>query len=544
MSLIISQRPGLWFALMVLMTLLAACETVRDPHLPIPEPTPIPAPELVPERLVFSSDDPPLSFTYPAALSLEEVLEESGRRYLLDSDRGAGLEFEVRPLMQSIDIQALGRALVSVDQGQMADSRGAEGFSAFQETSLAGEQGLSYTFTLTGQSGKRILFPVKDWMYAVTIIPGRAEEAGLLDDVLQSFRFHAAALERPATPAPTPALAVSASVSESDIPAMLWSFCPHRSELAGKAIAEGLQREPTAPKWAALNAEQQSLRIITFNQQRRAAREKDVGRLAREAEQATRALEGSAQARRAFGLALLVNEKMSDSRAALSTAAEMSTEQAYGLLALALWHGPMASEVEPLLSRAEALNPNIPAIWLIRAWLAHVRGDGAGAETSLRRALSIDPRNTAALIGLGRLEMDDPRTRILAAERFQQVLGINAHDDVALYNLAVIRLQEANHDQALALVRRLVEHYPRDAPAWNLKGQIYRAQGQYQEAARAFRTAIEGDQQLASAHFHLGVLCAEHLADTACAKAAFTEYLRLQPEEARARQVREWMNRN
>jgi tetratricopeptide (TPR) repeat protein len=546
MSLIALRRLGSWFALVVIVILLAACETTRDPRLPMPDPTPMTTPEVasVPQRPVFSSDDPPLSFTYPSALSLEEILDESGHRYVLDSDQGAGLEFEVRPLVQSIDIKALGRALVSVDQGQMAERRGAEGFSSFQETSLAGEQGLSYTFTLTGQSGKRVLLPVKDWMYAVTIIPGGAEEAGLLDDVLQSVRFHAAALERPATSALTPALAVPASASEFDIPTMLWSFCPHRSELAGNAIAQGLLREPSEPRWLAFNAEQQSLRIITFNQQRRAAREKDVGRLAREAEQAARALEGSAQAQRAWGLALLVNEKMSDSRAALSVAAEMSTEQPYSMLALALWHGPVASEVEPLLSRVEALNPNIPAIWLIRAWLAHVRGDGAGAETALRRALSIDPQNTAALIGLGRLEMDDPRTRILAAERFQQVLSINAHDDVALYNLAVIRLQEANHEQALVLVRRLVEHYPRDAPAWNLKGQIYRAQGQYQEAARAFRTAIEADQELASAQFHLGILCAEQLADTACAMAAFKEYLRLQPEGARARQVREWMNRN
>ena len=544
MSLITAQRPALWFALMVLMTLLAACETARDPRLPIPEPPPMPAPELVPDQLVFSSDDPPLSFSYPATLSLEEILEESGRRYVLDQGLGAGLEFEVRPLVQAIDIQALGRALVSVDQGQMADRRGAETFSPFQETSLAGEQGLSYTFSLTGQSGKRILVPARDWMYAVTILPGRGGEADLLDEVLRSVRFQAADSEHPVLPAPAAALAVPASPPETDIPAMLWSFCPYRSELAGNVIAQGLLREPSAPRWMALHAEQQSLRIITFSQQRRAAREKDVGRLAREAGQAVRALEGSAQARRALGLALLVNEKMSDSRAALSTAAEMNAEQTYGLLALALWHGPVASEVEPLLSRAEALNPNIPAIWLIRAWLAHVRGDGAGAEAALRRALSIDPRNTAALIGLGRLEMDDPRTRVLAAERFQQVLNINPQDDVALYNLSVIRLREADHDQALTLVRRLVEQYPRDAPAWNLKGQVYRSQGQYREAARAFRTAIEADQQLASAHFHLGVLCAEQLADTACAKAAFTEYLRLQPEGARARQVREWMNRN
>ncbi|WP_031388438.1 tetratricopeptide repeat protein [Desulfonatronum thiodismutans] len=546
MSLNALRRPILWFGLVALVILLTACETTREPKLPIPEPSPIATPELVtvPERLVFSSDDPPLSFTYPAVFSLKELLEESGRRYVLDSGRSARVEFEVRPLMQAIDIQALGRALVSVDQGQMADSRGAEVFSVFQETSLAGEQGLSYTFTLREQSGKRILIPVKKWMYTVTILPGGAEEAGFLDEVLRTVRFQAAATEPPSTPGPTSVLAPPASVSESDIPAMLWSFCPYRSELAGNAIAQGLLREPSEPRWLALNAEQQSLRIITFNQQRRAAREKDVERLAREAEQAARVLEGSAQASRALGLALLVNEKMSDSRAALSTAAQMSAEQTYGLLALALWHGPVASEVEPLLSRVEALNPDIPAIWLIRAWLAHVRGDGAGAETALRRALSIDPRNTAALIGLGRLEMDDPRTRVLAAERFQQVLGINAHDDVALYNLAVIRLQEADHDQALVLVRRLVEQYPRDAPAWNLKGQVFRAKGQHQEAARAFRTAIEADQQLASAHFHLGVLCAEQLADTACAKAAFTEYLRLQPEGARARQVREWMNRN
>ncbi len=544
MSLTAFRRPGIWFVLAACVILLAACETAREPRLPIPDPTPMTAPEPAPERLVFSSDDPPLSFTYPTALSLDEVLEESGRRYVLGSERGSEMEFEVRPLMQAIDIQALGRALVSVDQGLMVDRRGADGFSPFQETSLAGEQGLSYTFTLTGRSGKRILLPVKEWMYTVTIFPAAAVEADLLDEVLRSVRFQAAVLERPVIPTPTPALAVPASTSESDIPAMLWSFCPYRSELAGSAIAQGLLREPSEPRWVALNAEQQSLRIITFNQQRRAAREKDVGRLAREAEQAARVLEGSAQARRALGLALLVNERMSDSRAALSTAADMSAEQAYGLLALALWHGPVASEVEPLLSRAEALNPDIPAIWLIRAWLAHVRDDGAGAEAALRRALNADPRNTAALTGLGRLEMDDPRTRVLAAERFQQVLSSNPRDDVALYNLAVIRLREADHGQALTLVRRLVEQYPRDAPAWNLKGQVYRAQGQYQEAARAFRTAIEADQQLASAHFHLGVLCAEHLADTACARAAFTEYLRLQPEGARARQVREWMNRN
>lgn len=534
-----------WLVFIVVCGLVCACKTPHEPTIPVgvPEPTP--------EAKTFLSDEPPLAFVHPVQMSVQERVEETGRRYILAGTRGSRLEIEVNPLVQAIDIEALGHALISVDQGQLAE-QGAGSFSAYQETVLGGEPGLRYDFALREQAGSRFLLPVDEWMYAATIIGPSPRERQPLEDILATISFRPHTEDVPAAHAPVSVTAPPPVVKDvlpagrpmSDLLGLMWSFCPHQLAQAASVIASQLQRDPTDSSWLALDAEQKALQIIVSRQQRRPVPEMDVRTIVRQAQQASSELARSAQAQRALGLALLVDEKMSDAKKALSSAVSMDDEKAYSLLALALWHGPVATEVDPLLTQAEALDADISGIWLIRAWLAQMRNDKAGAETALRRALNDDPRNTAALIGLGRLEMDDPRTRILAAERFEQAVAVNPADEVALYNLALIRMRDGDNARAVAMVRQLVGRYPDDAHAWNLKGQILRAMGQYQEAARAYRKAVEFDDDLASAYFNLGVLCAENLADQACARQAFSDFLRLQPEGPRSRQVREWMHRN
>ena len=533
MSLIITFNKVCWILLTLICTAILSCETAREPVVFVPEPVHV--------SKSFMSEEPPLAFVYSSEMALEKDISDNIYFFSLAAPMGSRLEFEIRPLSQPIDIEALGPALVSVDQQHMTEHRDAEDFSQYIITDLAGKKGLSYDFIEKNHKGTRILQPADQKLYITTVRINEEQDRPLIEEVLQNVQFQydpgilaeAAVRVQPAS-----------DLTLESMPELLWSFCPHNLNQAAQAISVRLSQNPSDAVWLSLDSELKALKAIALKQQNRQIPEFDSRALLEQARNSARVLENSAQAQRALGLTLLLNQNMTQSRQAISRALSISEQQPYSMLAMALWHGPVASEVEPILNQVESSSSDIPAIWLLRAWLAEARNNTSQAQDAYRRTLALNPRNTAALTGLGRIEMQEQRTALLAAERFNQVLAVNPADDVALFNLSLISLREAEHDKALTMIRQFLNYHSHDAPGWNLQGQIFRAKGQFQDAADSFRTAVDIDSEYAGAYFNLGVLCAENLADTECAREAFTSFLRLEPEGQRASQVRNWIDRN
>lgn len=332
----------------------------------------------------------------------------------------------------------------------------------------------------------------------------------------------------------------------------MWSFCPYRLSLIGPVIARKMGENPPDPAWMGLDLEYRAVQAIVQRQQRRPVSAVDAAALAELARIEALERPRSAQARRALGLANYLNARLDEARTALDAARELEPGSPYTAMA-ALLVDIELSEQNPRASAGETsmdsgrnqVDPlrSLPAFWLTMAREAELQGDVQQAEFAYRRAIQTDQANTAAMVGLARLEMDQAQTQAVAAERLAQVLAINASDEVALFNLALTRLRLGRLDQALDAAQRLVELVPNDAPAWELNGLVQRALGRWTDAEAALRRATELDPRMAGAFYNLGAICAEQLSDSACAGEAFARYLDLEPEGERAETVRDWLRK-
>ncbi len=99
----------------------------------------------------------------------------------------------------------------------------------------------------------------------------------------------------------------------------------------------------------------------------------------------------------------------------------------------------------------------------------------AEADENLRRALSLDPAHTRAMVWLAivRSAMGDTASAISLVNRAQEILG------------------------------------PGDCELWNTRGTIYLDAGRWSEAEVAFREAIRCNPQVGGFHFNLAATLAE-----------------------------------
>ena len=84
---------------------------------------------------------------------------------------------------------------------------------------------------------------------------------------------------------------------------------------------------------------------------------------------------------------------------------------------------------------------------------------------------------------------------------------------------------------------------PRDASALNLRGQVQQEQGRLPQARQSFEASTKANPQAAQAFYNLGALCAGQLEDLACAKAAFSRFVELEPSGPRSQKIRDWLAR-
>ena len=162
-------------------------------------------------------------------------------------------------------------------------------------------------------------------------------------------------------------------------------------------------------------------------------------------------------------------------------------------------------------------------------------GQNDKAEKSLRRALKAEPRNAAANFNLGLLLGEEGRVKeaeqalrtalqtdpqmaaaaynlgvILSQRNVEQAIvwlrkshALRPADPKYAYTLAFYLRQRGDTEEAIKLLREVVQLAPHDGDAYLLLGEIYKNRRDFPAAARAYRDALKSDSLTPELRKHL-----------------------------------------
>jgi Flp pilus assembly protein TadD/mono/diheme cytochrome c family protein len=164
-------------------------------------------------------------------------------------------------------------------------------------------------------------------------------------------------------------------------------------------------------------------------------------------------------------------------------------------------------------------NPNSPPV--------RVRAGNRSVDEMGHLWLQVLPRsedkatNTDARTELERVWMEDR-------------LRKDAHDDIALYNLASLAMMKGDTKQAEALYQRILEVHPNDARTLTSLGSAIEASGDWKSAQAKYRIAMTKDPNYSDAVFNLASVDLRH-DDLQEAKQLFRNLTDSHPDDAAAR---------
>jgi len=175
---------------------------------------------------------------------------------------------------------------------------------------------------------------------------------------------------------------------------------------------------------------------------------------------------------------------------------------------------------------ASKLRPDWIAPW-VNASLAHnLMGQNHKAEQCLRTALTLEPGSAAVHLNLGLL-LGELGRRVEAEQAFRRSIEADAASDVAAYNLCVLLAddrtedalgwcrravdlrpeepkyrytlafylrQKGDVDQAILVLRDVIERGPVLIGPYALLGEIYEEQGRISEATAVYRRALTNEK--------------------------------------------------
>lgn len=122
-----------------------------------------------------------------------------------------------------------------------------------------------------------------------------------------------------------------------------------------------------------------------------------------------------------------------------------------------------------------------------------------------------------------------------ALERLDRALEYDPAFGDAYVLKSYVRLEVLpNLEDALSAAKLAVQHVPKNPDAHYTLGMIYEKRGQYVEAERAMREALVANPNYTDVYFSLGLLYADAMKDQPKSVEAFTRYLELGGNHARA----------
>ncbi|MBU6182005.1 MAG: tetratricopeptide repeat protein [Verrucomicrobia bacterium] len=166
----------------------------------------------------------------------------------------------------------------------------------------------------------------------------------------------------------------------------------------------------------------------------------------------------------------------------------------------------VVSSVVALAEKTEPPNfmPGVVVNALAEGNAAFEKQDLPVARRAYEQVLKVDPRNVAALVNLGLIEIQlkNPKR---AEELLNQAVDIRIDTPQAWLALGMIHMDAEKPDAALAALSQAVLRDPENPKARNFLGVVIGRRGWIDGAQAELRRAVELDPAYADAHYNLAV---------------------------------------
>jgi tetratricopeptide (TPR) repeat protein len=160
---------------------------------------------------------------------------------------------------------------------------------------------------------------------------------------------------------------------------------------------------------------------------------------------------------------------------------------------------------------------------------AFIMGAEPQSPAERRQAAKMQYEQAFALLQTGKSSEE-------ALERLNKVLEYDpTFGDAYVLKSYVLLEVLPNLNDALSAAKMAVQYAPKNPDSQYTLGLIYEKRGQYAEAERAMREALVVNPNYVDVYFSLGILYADEMKDQSKSVEAFTRYLELGGNHARAR---------
>ncbi len=160
---------------------------------------------------------------------------------------------------------------------------------------------------------------------------------------------------------------------------------------------------------------------------------------------------------------------------------------------------------------------------------AFIKGAEPQSPAERQQAAKMQYEQAVALLQTGKSPEE-------ALERLDRALEYDPTFGDAYVLKSYVRLEVLpNLEDALSAAKLAVQYAPKNPDAQYTLGMIYEKRGQYVEAERAMREALVANPNYTDVYFSLGLLYADAMMDQPKSVEAFTRYLELGGNHARAR---------
>ena len=160
-------------------------------------------------------------------------------------------------------------------------------------------------------------------------------------------------------------------------------------------------------------------------------------------------------------------------------------------------------------SEADVVRSNVtsamdaPLVFLNAGWHAISQDRFAEAQQDFEAALALNPRNDAALTGLGRAALKQAQFAE-AQQDFEAALALNPRNDATFIGLGWLALYRGRFEEAQDLFYTALELNPRNDTAFTCLGELATHQGRFREADDLFRAALALNPRNDRAFLYLG----------------------------------------
>jgi len=159
-----------------------------------------------------------------------------------------------------------------------------------------------------------------------------------------------------------------------------------------------------------------------------------------------------------------------------------------------------------------------------------LQGDLKAAESTFMRVTEIDPSYADGWVNVGRVRIQEGNTAG-AQQVLRKALDLDSELAKANYFYSLTLKTQGNYDEALRHLRKALEKYPRDRVVRNQAGRILFLKRQYAEAIREFEETLRVDPEDLQAHYNL-MLCHQGLGNSEQADREQKLYLRFKADES------------